>query len=163
MTSSLRRSHRIPTTLAVAFAVLAIATTAPAASLSDFGRCLAREGAVFYGTSWCPYCKAQRQSLGAAMSHVRYVECSVDGSRDETAAECVQAGVRSYPTWVFGDGSRAGGALPLSALAAKTGCPLPQGSARPAGPPPGAAEAAKPGPAKPGPAKPGPKIIEVPQ
>ncbi len=133
--------------------VLALASVSLAAGLPDFGRCLTREGAIFYGTSWCPYCKAQRQLLGAAMTHVRYVDCSVDGGGNETAPECANLGIRSYPTWTFGDGSRAGGALPLSALAARTGCPLPEQNGRPTAP------AQRPA----GSANPGPKIIEVPR
>lgn len=149
-----RRPNRLSwSRLVIPCAVLAAASTSAAASLADFGRCLTREGAVFYGTSWCPYCKAQRHALGAAMTHVRYVECSVGGGRDETAAACTSAGVGSYPTWVFGDGSRASGAQSLASLAAKTGCPLPEGSTRSAKPSSGAAKGANPGP----------KIIEIPQ
>jgi hypothetical protein len=105
---------------------LGAATGVGATTLAGFGRCLKSQGATFYGTSWCPYCRAQRETLGDAMDYVRYVECSVDGERGEPDVVCRKAGVDSYPTWTFGDGSRKGGALSLEELADRTGCTLPQ-------------------------------------
>jgi glutaredoxin len=105
---------------------LAPAAAVDAAGLDGFGRCLKQAGATFYGASWCPHCAAQRQTLGDAMSHVRYVECSEDGDRGAPARPCKAANVSSYPTWVFADGSRASGEQSLEALAAKTGCTLPR-------------------------------------
>jgi Zn ribbon nucleic-acid-binding protein len=96
------------------------------ATLSEFARCLTSAGARFYGTSWCPHCAAQRTMFGAAFSEVSYVECSVNGTK-ETTAECQAAGVTSYPTWTFRDGSRATGALSLERLASRTGCPYEHG------------------------------------
>ena len=108
---------------------LVVATTAPseaAATLASFGRCLKSKGATFYGTSWCPHCDAQRDTLGDAMDYVKYVECSVEGARGETTAACKKADVDGYPTWTFADGSREGGAQSLRNLATKTGCTLPR-------------------------------------
>ena len=117
--------HRLFTgILAVGLVVAATATT-EAATLASFGRCLKSKGATFYGTSWCPHCDAQRETLGDAMDYVKYVECSVDGARGETAAACKKADVDGYPTWSFADGSKEGGAQSLRELAAKTGCTLP--------------------------------------
>src|SRR5687768_742703 len=118
--TGMRRSIGLAVALAAA---LASATPAAARSLSRFGRCLDREGAIVYGTSWCPHCTAQRELLGAAMPYVHYVECSVDGGR-RTTEECRAAGVRSFSTWEFGGGSRAHGRLSLKELAARTGCEL---------------------------------------
>ena len=116
------RSRFILVTL-VGLLVLA-ATDAGAATLSSFGRCLKSKGATFYGTSWCLHCDAQRETLGDAADYVRYVECSIDGTRETTAA-CRKAKVDSYPTWTFSDGSRESGAQSLAELAAKTGCTPP--------------------------------------
>jgi len=91
---------------------------------AEFGRCLSEKGATFYGASWCPKCRAQRQALGRAMSYVDYVECSVGGDREAQRSVCDAAGIEGYPTWVFGDGSRASGRASLEFLADKTGCPL---------------------------------------
>ncbi len=60
------------------------------------------------------------------MDSVRYVECAVDGGREQTAA-CRNAKVDGYPTWTFADGSRNSGEQSLEELAAKTGCTLPRG------------------------------------
>jgi glutaredoxin len=136
----------------VAAALASTTVVASASGLAEFGRCLGRQGATFYGASWCPHCRRQREALGEAMSGVRYVECAVDGGREATASACTAAKVNSFPTWVFADGSRAAGAQSLAALAAKTGCALPSegGHKSHAGTP---GETARP---------PGPKVIEVP-
>ena len=128
---------------------LGMAIRVDAAAWEEFGRCLTRQGAIFYGASWCPHCRAQRLTLGDAMSHVHYVECSVD---EKSAPACKAAGVNSYPTWVFADGSRAPGEQSPARLAAKTGCALPAGSTS-AGTPTDAGARARPL---------GPKVIEVP-
>src|SRR5258708_1046982 len=129
---------------------LGMATRVDAAAWEEFGRCLTRQGATFYGASWCPHCHAQRLTLGDAMAHVRYVECAGDGT---SAAACKAAGVNSYPTWGFADGSRALGEQSLAHLAAKTGCAPPAGRTN-------AGVATDPAAARPRGA--GPKIIEVP-
>jgi len=100
-----------------------------ASTLADFGQCLAREGATFYGASWCPHCRAQRQTLGDAMPYVHYVECSVSGPNAPQAATCTDAHVTTYPTWKFSDGSVEEGEQSLMSLAAKTGCRIPASAA----------------------------------
>ena len=108
---------------AVVLTMLALASAARARSLATFGMCLAREGAIFYGASWCPQCRAQEKLLGSGSQYVHYVECSADGGRDKTQ-ECQDAGISGYPTWVFPDGSRQQGRLSVETLAARSGCPL---------------------------------------
>jgi hypothetical protein len=109
-------------TLALTLAALLAGAGGARATLDDFARCLTTTGARFYGTSWCPHCAAQRRQFGPAFGKVAYVECSVGGSRDETTSECTQAGITTYPTWTFADGSRETGELSLDRLASKTGC-----------------------------------------
>jgi hypothetical protein len=106
--------------------LLAATTDAGAVTLANFGRCLKSKGATFYGASWCPHCRAQREALGDAMNYVPYVECSVDGGRGESTAACEKADVHGYPTWTFADGSRASGEQSLAELAEKTGCEPPR-------------------------------------
>ncbi|HEY2774985.1 MAG TPA: hypothetical protein VGK20_13140 [Candidatus Binatia bacterium] len=108
--------------------VLVAARPALATTLEDFGRCLAQEGATFYGASWCPHCRAQRTTLAEAMPFVQYVECSVAGPDAPQAAACTKANVETYPTWTFADGSQEDGEQSLTSLAAKTGCRLPAGA-----------------------------------
>jgi glutaredoxin len=119
-----RRSYLVLGLMGFVFA-LGATPQVDAAAWEEFGRCLTRQGAIFYGASWCPHCHAQRETLGDAMSHVHYVECSVDGERGRSTPACKAADVNSYPTWVFADGSRAEGEQSLARLAAKTGCALP--------------------------------------
>ena len=109
--------------LSMLAAVLTVSSPAGARSLATFGMCLAREGTIFYGASWCPQCRAQQEILGGASRYVRYVECSVDGGRD-TTEECRDADITKYPTWVFPDGSRQTGRLSIETLAARSGCAL---------------------------------------
>ena len=113
--------------MAVVTMAVALMGTTPvfAVDLDDFGRCLKRDGAVFYGAAWCPYCDKQRDTLGEAMPYVKYVECAEDGKRGETTAACRKAKVESYPTWTFRDGDPESGAQSLEELAARTGCELP--------------------------------------
>ena len=111
-----------PRIIALTLASLAFLTTtnAGATTMQTFGRCLKSKGATLYGASWCPHCRAQLQTLGDALDSVRYVECAVDGSREQAAA-CRNAKVSGYPTWTFADGSRDSGEQSLEELAAKTG------------------------------------------
>jgi hypothetical protein len=118
---------RIARTLIIALALLVLGAGGARASLADFARCITRTGARFYGTSWCPHCASQRRMFGTAFRDIAYVECSVNGS-DQTTAECEQAGVTSYPTWEFRDGSRAMGELSLEQLASRTGCKYDRGT-----------------------------------
>ncbi len=114
----------------------AFATTASAMDLDGFGRCLRRERATFYGASWCPQCHAQRELLGEAMRHVRYVECALEGEPRKSTDECKVAHIDGYPTWTFADGTRVSGRVSLGYLAAKTGCELPRGAEAPTVPAP---------------------------
>jgi thiol-disulfide isomerase/thioredoxin len=111
--------------LAIVATILVTASASGAGTLAGFGRCLKSKGATFYGASWCPHCRAQREALGDAMDYVRYVECSVDGTQESTP-ECHKAKIDGYPTWTFADGSRESGEHSLAELAAKTGCTQPR-------------------------------------
>ena len=89
----------------------------------DFAQCVADAGAIFYGAFWCPHCLDQKEMFEDS-SKIPYVECSTV-SRQQTQ-ECTDAGITGYPTWVFTDGSRENGAIPLGTIADKTGCQLPE-------------------------------------
>ena len=110
--------------LPAAFALI-VALGAPSVAQAfdpgELAECVADSGAIFYGAHWCPYCSRQRASFGGFAHLLNYVECSEPGERKQTA-ECRKAGVRSYPTWEFSDGSRRRGLLTLEKLAAVTGC-----------------------------------------
>jgi uncharacterized membrane protein/glutaredoxin len=82
---------------------------------------LAESGAVFYGASWCPHCQEQKALFGASQERLPYVECSPSGPRGAVASACASAGVRTYPTWVFADGSRLTAVMSLRELADRVG------------------------------------------
>ena len=90
-----------------------------------FAACLADQGAVFYGTFWCPSCKAQKKLFGSSTKLLPYVECSTADSKNQTQI-CRDKKIDRYPTWEFTDDSRLTGMIPLEQLAEKTSCVLPQ-------------------------------------
>ena len=91
----------------------------------EFAQCLKDKGAIFYGAFWCPHCKAQKAMFGKSVSKLPYVECSNPDGQSQTQI-CIDKGITSYPTWVFADGSRLSGEIPLATLAEKTSCVLPK-------------------------------------
>ena len=89
----------------------------------EFAKCLTENGAKFYGAFWCPHCAEQKKLFGGSIEYVDYIECSTPDRRGQTAV-CQQAGIESYPTWIFNDGSRLDGVLSMETLSEKTGCSL---------------------------------------
>jgi uncharacterized membrane protein/glutaredoxin len=77
---------------------------------------LTKIDAKFYGASWCPHCKEQKEMFGASVKRLPYVECSPSGPDGPVAQVCKQAGVQSYPTWLI-QGQRFTGTQPLESLA----------------------------------------------
>ena len=90
----------------------------------DFAKCLKSEGAIFYGAFWCPHCQAQKKDFGSSEQYLPYVECSTPDAQSQTQV-CIDKKIESYPTWVFPDGSRLSGEIPMQTLSEKTSCPLP--------------------------------------
>jgi hypothetical protein len=88
----------------------------------DLGKCLTENGAKMYGAFWCGHCKSQKDAFGKdAFAEVDYIECSLPNGDGQTAL-CEQAGINSYPTWEFPDGSRQSGQVDLKDLASRSGC-----------------------------------------
>jgi uncharacterized membrane protein/glutaredoxin len=82
---------------------------------------LNQTGAKFYGASWCPHCKDQKRIFGSAAVRLPYIECSpLGGQSSPTAKVCLDAGVRSYPTW-FINGEKIEEVLSIPRLAQKSG------------------------------------------
>lgn len=89
-----------------------------------FATCLKDKQVKFYGAFWCPHCQATKQAFGKSAKLLPYIECSTpDGSSQQKT--CTEAGIKSYPTWVFPDGSELLGEQSMEILAEKTACPLP--------------------------------------
>lgn len=94
---------------------------------TELAQCLKDSGAVFYGAYWCPHCNNQKKMFGDAYELLPYVECSTPDGKGQLPV-CKDAGVTGYPTWVYPDGTRQTGEVPLALLAEKTGCTLPEGT-----------------------------------
>lgn len=84
---------------------------------SNLAKCIADSGAKFYGTSTCPYCNSQKAKFGDDAKYLPYIECTNN-------SQCTDAGITGYPTWIFADGKRQSGDLPLSSLAQLSGCKI---------------------------------------
>lgn len=92
--------------------------------LDAFAQCLKTSRAEFYGTFWCPHCQAQKELFGSSKKYLPYIECSTPDSQGQTQI-CKDKAIEGYPTWVFADGTRLSGEIPLETLASKTSCVLP--------------------------------------
>lgn len=109
----------------VAVIVLVIILSSQGSSKYDsFAQCITDSGAKMYGAYWCPHCQAQKKIFGSSWDNINYIECATPGSNQQTTA-CNAAGIKSYPTWIFGDEKQLSGELSLQQLATFTGCQLP--------------------------------------
>jgi glutaredoxin len=88
-----------------------------------FATCISDAGAKFYGTYWCPHCKAQKE-LFQNSKKLPYIECSTPNGQSQTPV-CAEAGIQSYPTWRFADGTELSGKQSFETLAGKTSCTVP--------------------------------------
>src|SRR3989344_1139331 len=87
----------------------------------QLAQCLTDKGAKMYGAYWCSHCQNQKRMFGPSFSKINSIECSLPDGKTQTQA-CQEAGIKSYPTWEFGDGSRLEGEVSLETLAQKTNC-----------------------------------------
>lgn len=85
----------------------------------ELAQCLTEKGTKFYGASWCSHCKAQKDLFGGAAKSLPYIECAVGKGE---AKECVDAGIKGYPTWVNAKGEKHAGELSFEGLAEFSGC-----------------------------------------
>lgn len=84
-------------------------------------QCISDKGALFYGAYWCPACNQQKTIFGKSVSKLPYIECSMPGSKQLIDA-CQKADIKAFPTWIFSDGTRIEGVMPVDELAKKTEC-----------------------------------------
>ena len=89
----------------------------------SFAKCLTESGTKMFGASWCSNCINQKKMFGDSWEYVNYIECAISGGKGQTQY-CEQAGIKSYPTWEFEDGTRTLGTMPLEQLSSITGCSL---------------------------------------
>ncbi len=81
---------------------------------------LADKGVKFYGAYWCPRCQEQKAVFEASAKRLPYIECSSGGRGSALTQACVEAKIKSYPTWIIGERRLTGLQTPRS-LAAATG------------------------------------------
>lgn len=93
--------------------------------LDTFAQCLGEKDVIFYGAFWCPHCQNQKKIFGNSAKLLPYVECSTPNGQGQTE-QCKDAGIVSYPTWQFADGTRESKELSLTELSLKSSCPLPE-------------------------------------
>ncbi|MBS3070997.1 hypothetical protein J4407_01705 [Candidatus Pacearchaeota archaeon] len=89
----------------------------------SFAQCLTDSGAKMYGAYWCPHCEEQKKLFGDSWKYVNYVECSLPNAAGQNAV-CNNAGIQSYPTWEFSDGSRVTGVMQINEISQTTGCSI---------------------------------------
>ena len=104
-------------------------TTTPESSIDIFAQCLTDAGIKFYGAFWCPHCQAQKK-LFEQSKFLPYVECSTPDGKGQTQ-ECIDRGIKTYPTWITKDGTWLDGEQNFDTLAEKTGCAIPNASVTP--------------------------------
>lgn len=86
--------------------------------LDSFAKCIAGKNIAMYGAEWCPHCQNEKYRFGEAFEFIPYIECP------DEPQKCIAAGVTAYPTWIFGDGRKIEGDMPLEMLSKESGCPL---------------------------------------
>ena len=88
------------------------------ASVVELAACLASKNITMYGADWCPHCQNEKRAFGDAFKQVPYVECP------DNPQKCIDAGIKSYSTWVWPDGKRLEGEQGIERLAEESGCNL---------------------------------------
>jgi thiol-disulfide isomerase/thioredoxin len=95
----------------------------PYVDASAFAQALTNAGVRMFGAWWCPHCQAQKAMFGDAADELPYVECA-NPDRTQTQA-AIDNNISSYPTWIWGDGSRKVGTLSFEEIAQMSGVALP--------------------------------------
>lgn len=92
-----------------------------AGQYDNLAKCLAAKNVRMYGAYWCVHCQNIKKAFGSSWQYIKYIECSLAGGKGQTE-ECNEAGIKGYPTWVFGNGEQLSGEVKLEQLAEKSGC-----------------------------------------
>lgn len=91
----------------------------------EFAQCITQKEYKMYGLYTCSHCKDQKDAFGSSFQYIDYIECHPKAS-DNRAQECLDEGIKGYPTWVGPDDKRIEGFRPLQVLAEESGCKLPE-------------------------------------
>jgi len=85
--------------------------------IETLAKCLTENDAVLYGSSYCGYCKQQKDMFGDSLKYVTYVECTTQQTL------CQEKGISSVPTWEI-DGRFHTGLKSFEWLSEVSGCPF---------------------------------------
>jgi cyclophilin family peptidyl-prolyl cis-trans isomerase len=97
-----------------------------APNLVEFAKALTQAGVRFFGADWCPICTQQKELFEDGQVYLPFLEMTnPDRTRNATA---ISENVTQYPTWEFGNGSRATGLQTLQQLSTLSGVAIPAGS-----------------------------------
>lgn len=108
-----------------------------AQDLVAFAKALAASGTRFYGASWCPNCKDQKELFEDGGDFLPFIEVTnldnpvtLNDVGNGTNLELNPTGVPigSFPTWEFPDNSRLTGTQSLATLSARSGVAIPTSS-----------------------------------
>lgn len=84
-------------------------------------RHLTKVGVKEYVAYWCPHCHEQKELFGKeAYSEIKHIDCAKPGSPNQQTKVCIDAGIKSYPTWEI-NGKLDPGVKTLDQLADLTG------------------------------------------
>ncbi len=90
--------------LVLAGIVWLIVTPGKGGKFDQFAQCLRdKKTLTFFGAFWCPHCQAEKARFGKSAQYLPYVECSTPDGQNQTKV-CIDAKVKTYPTWEFADG-----------------------------------------------------------
>jgi len=88
---------------------------------AEVAKCLTEKGVIMYGAYWCPHCLEQKEQFGDDAQFLTYQECDNSGP-DGNHQACLDAGVSSYPTWIFPGQGNLVGAHPIFVVAKLANC-----------------------------------------
>ena len=91
-----------------------------ASGLDEFAQCIAAKNITMYGADWCPHCQNEKKAFGESFEYIPYVECP------DNTKQCLDAGIKGYPTWIFPDGKKLEGEQGVKKLSQESGCALPE-------------------------------------
>ena len=92
--------------------------------LVAFAKAVAESGTTLYGASWCQQCTDQRELFEDGAQFLPFLEVT---NADRTPNDIgIDAGITTYPTWVFPDDSRLEGVQDLATIAERSGVAIPK-------------------------------------
>ncbi|MCX6712573.1 MAG: peptidoglycan-binding protein [Candidatus Vogelbacteria bacterium] len=82
--------------------------------------CLNKKGVRVYTILECPACEQQANLFGKNWPAVQKIDCGTYPSN--ISATCTNAGIKGFPAWVFGDGSKLEGSQTFPSILEHSGC-----------------------------------------